>query len=185
MQSCEYQLVPRDEIAHNVLIMGRTDRAEILVPAAPEAVWAAIIDPSRVAQWLPPAGMTCRVEAWQPRPGGRLHVILTHDDPSAALGKSTADSDVVIGRFTAAEPPARLEWVTRFDAAGPEGAAEMTMVWTLTAVDGGTRVAVEARDVPPTISAEDHAEGLGASLRQLAHNVTAGEPERAGTARPR
>ena len=156
--------------------MGRTDRAETFVAAAPAAVWAAMIDPSRVARWLPPAGMTCRVEAWQPRPGGRLHVIMTYDDPSGAPGKSTADSDVVIGRFAAADPPARLEWVTRFDATGPEGTGDMTMVWTLTAVDGGTRVAVEARDVPPTISAEDHAEGLAASLRQLADHVAAGDP---------
>lgn len=35
---------------------------------------------------------------------------------------------------------------------------------------------LEARDVPPTISADDHAEGLGVSLRQLAGHVAAGDP---------
>lgn len=154
--------------------MGRTDRAETFIPAAPTAVWAAMIDPERVALWLPPTGMTGRVEAWEPRPGGRLRVVLTYDDPTDAPGKSSADSDVATGRFVAADPPARLVWATRFDDADAAAAGEMTMVWTLTAVDGGTRVAVEARDVPAAISAEDHAAGLGASLRQLALHVVEG-----------
>ena len=51
-------------------------------------------------------------------------------------------------------------WVTQFAEATAENPCEMTMVWTLTPTDGGTRVAVEARDVPPAISAEDHAAGL-------------------------
>lgn len=153
--------------------MGRTDRAETFVHAAPAAVWAALIDPRRVAVWLPPAGMTCRVAAWEARAGGRLHVVLTYEDPSDAPGKSTADSDEAVGRFIAAEPPERLVWATRFADAGAEHAGEMTMVWTLTASDGGTRVAVEARDVPPGISAEDHAAGLGSTLRQLAEHVAA------------
>lgn len=151
--------------------MGRTDRAEILVPAPPAAVWAAMTDPGRVPAWLPPAGMTCRVEAWEPWPGGRLHVVLTYDDPTDAPGKSTSDSDVAIGRFVAADPPAQLVWATRFADAGDEDTGEMTMVWTLTAAGGGTRVAVEARDVPPGISAEDHAAGLGSTLRQIAEHV--------------
>jgi uncharacterized protein YndB with AHSA1/START domain len=153
--------------------MGRTDRAETFVHAAPAAVWAAMTDPSRVAVWLPPPGMTCRVEAWEPRAGGRLHVVLTYRDASGAPGKSTEGSDVAVGRFVDAEPPERLVWATRFEGAGDGHAGEMTMVWTLTAIDGGTRVGVEARDVPPGISAEDHAAGLGATLRQLAEHVGA------------
>lgn len=153
--------------------MGRTDRAETFVPAPPPAVWAAMTDPARVAVWLPPAGMTCRVVAWEPRPGGRMHVVLTYSDPSGAPGKSTADSDEAIGRFIAVDPPARLVWATRFSDAEAEHAGEMTMVWILTAADGGTHVAVEARDVPAGISAEDHAAGLGATLRQLAGHVAA------------
>lgn len=153
--------------------MGRTDRAETFVAAAPAAVWAAMTDPVRVPAWLPPTGMTCRVEAWEPRAGGRLHVSLTYDDSSGAPGKSSADSDVSSGIFKSAEPPRRLEWVTRFADAEDEDAGEMTMVWTLVAVDGGTRVMVEARDVPAGISAEDHAAGLDATLRQLAAHVAA------------
>src|SRR5688572_6271753 len=153
--------------------MGRTDRAETFVPAAPAAVWAAMTDPSRVAVWLPPAGMTCRVEAWEARRGGRMHVVLTYRDASGAPGKSTEGSDVAVGRFIDADPPERLVWATRFADAGAEHAGEMTRVWTLAAMDGGTRVAVEARDVPPGISAEDHAAGLGSTLRQLAEHVAA------------
>lgn len=151
--------------------MGRTDRAEILVHAPPAAVWAALTDPARVPAWLPPEGMRGRVDAWEPRPGGRLHVELTYRDVADAPGKSTAESDVATGRFTVAEPPVRLAWVTSFAGATDEHAGEMTMEWTLAAIDDGTRVTVEARDVPPGISAEDHAAGMSASLRQLARHV--------------
>jgi uncharacterized protein YndB with AHSA1/START domain len=153
--------------------MRRTDRAETIVNAEPTAVWAALTDPARVAAWLPPAGMTGSVDAWEPRPGGRLRIVLTYRDAAGAPGKSTADSDVATGRFTVAEPPVRLAWTTTFAGATDEHAGEMTMEWTLAAVDGGTRVVVQAHDVPPGISAEDHAAGMAASLRQLADHVAA------------
>lgn len=42
------------------------------------------------------------------------------------------------------------------------------MTWLLPDVDDGTRVEIRADDVPPGISAEDHAIGRAASLRNLA-----------------
>lgn len=63
---------------------------------------------------------------------------------------------------------ARLQWVTAFAGAGPTFAGEMTMAWTLLPEGSGTRVMVEARGVPPGVSAEDHAEGLVSTLRGLA-----------------
>jgi hypothetical protein len=44
----------------------------------------------------------------------------------------------------------------------------MTMTWTFTARDTGTRVAIDATDVPPAIDVEAHQQGLDASLANLA-----------------
>lgn len=150
---------------------GRTDRADHLAAAAPDAVWAALTDPARVTRWLPPDGMTARVEAWEARAGGRLRATLAYPDPEGSPGKTGEGTDEVEGRFLEAEPPSRLAWVTRFDSDDPAFAGEMTMVWTLSPEGAGTRIGVEARDVPEGISPADHAEGLAASLRQLAEEA--------------
>jgi hypothetical protein len=45
------------------------------------------------------------------------------------------------------------------------------MTWALRPVDEGTLVTFRADDVPPGISAEDHAAGFAASLTNLARFV--------------
>ena len=151
--------------------MGRTDRADHLAAAAPHAVWAALTDPTRVALWLPPEGMTARVHEWDVRPGGRLRVTLAYRDADGNPGKTGEGSDEVEGRFLDAMSPSRLAWATRFESDDPALAGEMTMVWTLAPEGSGTRICIEARDVPEGIRPEDHAQGLAASLRQLAEEA--------------
>ena len=152
-------------------MVGRTDRADYFAAAGPDAVWAALTDPARVALWLPPEGMTARVHHWETWEGGRLRVTLAHRDAAAHPGKTGEGADEVEGRFLDVSAPSRVVWATRFDSEDPAFAGEMTMVWTLTAEGSGTRIAVEARDVPEGISPGDHAEGLAASLRQLAEEA--------------
>src|SRR4028118_2173106 len=96
--------------------MGRTDRSDTFASAPPEAVWDALTDPARVARWLPPEGMTIKLEAWEAHPGGRLSLVLTYRDPSGASGKTTADSDAVAGQFIEAEAPRGRAWGTAVDA---------------------------------------------------------------------
>jgi uncharacterized protein YndB with AHSA1/START domain len=115
--------------------------------------------------------MTITLDAWDARPSGRLSLVLTYRDPSGASGKTAADSDAVSGRLIEAEAPQRLVWATQFNATGEDFGVEMTMTWTLDPEVEGTRIRVEARNVPPGIRAEDHAEGLSASLRQLAQDA--------------
>jgi hypothetical protein len=45
----------------------------------------------------------------------------------------------------------------------------MTMIWSVSKTNGGTRVKIVAKNVPPGISAEDHAEGMNSSLANLAN----------------
>lgn len=47
----------------------------------------------------------------------------------------------------------------------------MRMTWTVTAADGGALVEITAQDVPPGISAADHATGMASSLANLADYV--------------
>ena len=85
-----------------------------------------------------------------------------------APGKSTADADVVEGRFVDVEPAVRVVQAADFESDDPALAGTMTMTWSISDVEGGTLVDVRADDVPAGISAEDHAAGLASSLANLA-----------------
>lgn len=140
--------------------------------AAPVArVYAALVDPDALAAWLPPQGMAGRFERFDARPGGGYRLVLTYADATTAPGKATADSDIVEARFVDIVPGVRVVQAVDFVADDPAYAGTMTMTWEVTAVDGGTRVAIRAEDVPAGISAADHAAGLASSLANLATYV--------------
>jgi hypothetical protein len=98
-------------------------------------------------------------------------MVLTYADPSAAPGKTTADSDIVEARFVDIVPGARVVQAVEFVSDDPAFAGTMTITWEVTAVDAGTRVDIRADDVPDGISAEDHAAGLASSLTNLAAHL--------------
>ncbi|GGG66652.1 hypothetical protein GCM10011374_33530 [Kocuria dechangensis] len=148
--------------------MARTDAASQVVPAPPDRVYAALVDPDALTAWLPPEGMTGRIERFDPRPGGSYRMVLTYTDASAAPGKAAADTDVVDARFVDVVPGVRIVQAVDFVSDDPAYAGTMTMTWELTEVDGGTLVEIRADNVPPGISAEDHAAGLASSLANLA-----------------
>ncbi|WFE26975.1 SRPBCC domain-containing protein [Solwaraspora sp. WMMD791] len=151
--------------------MTRTDSAARVVAAPVARVYAALVDPDALAAWLPPQGMTGRFERFDARPGGGYRLVLTYVDATTAPGKATADSDIVEARFVDLVPGVRVVQAVDFVADDPAYAGTMTMTWEVTAVDGGTRVAIRAEDVPAGISAVDHAAGLASSLANLATYV--------------
>ena len=118
--------------------MPRTDRASRLIAAAPERVFAALVDPEALTAWLPPQGMTGRFEHFDPRPGGSYRLVLTHTAGSGALGKAGADTDIVKARFVDIVPAVRVVQEVDFVSDDPAFADMMTMTWELTAVDGRT-----------------------------------------------
>ncbi|KUI33663.1 ATPase [Mycobacterium sp. IS-1590] len=148
--------------------MTRTDTASLVVKAPLSRVFEALVDPEALVEWLPPSGMTGRFEHFDPRPGGAYRMILTYVDPPAHGGKSDADSDAVEGRFVEIEPDDRVVQIVDFASADATFGGTMTMTWTVTRVDGGTRVEFRADDVPVGISAADHADGMNSSLENLA-----------------
>jgi uncharacterized protein YndB with AHSA1/START domain len=86
----------------------------------------------------------------------------------AAPGKSGADHDVVAGRFVDLVPGARVVQQAGFESDDPAFAGAMRITWIFEPAPGGTCVTVRCENVPPGISAEDHAAGLASSLDNLA-----------------
>ena len=148
--------------------MPRRDAASRLIAATPERVYAALVDPNAWAAWLPPGDMTATIEAFDGRPGGSYRIVLRHRDLSVPKGKTTAGTDVVEGRFVDIVPGVRVVQAVDFVSDDPAYGGTMTMRWELTAAGDETLVEITADDVPPGVSAEDHASGMASSLEKLA-----------------
>jgi uncharacterized protein YndB with AHSA1/START domain len=151
-----------------LIMAGRTDTARRIICATPEAIYDAFVDPEAQARWLPPTGMTGKFEAFDPRPGGHYRLTLTYTGAHVGAGKSADDADRVAGRFVELVPGERIVQTADFESDDPAFAGTMTMIWSLRSVPGGTEVTIEAFDVPPGISAEDHAQGMASTLANLA-----------------
>jgi uncharacterized protein YndB with AHSA1/START domain len=151
--------------------MTRTDVASRVIPASPERVYAALVDPDALTAWLPPDGMSGRFERFDTRPGGSYRLVLTYAAGSTAPGKATADSDIVEARFVEIVPGVRVVQAVDFVSDDPAYSGTMLMTWEVAAVEGGTRIEIRADDVPAGISADDHAAALASSLRNLAEHV--------------
>jgi len=151
---------------------GRTDRASLLMQATPDTVHAAFLDPDAFAKWLPPHGMHATIHTFDPRPGGAFELTLTYDEPDPATqGKTTDDSDRVAGRFVELAAGRRVVWDVEFASDDPAFAGTMRMTWSFAPQGDGTLVTIVAENVPPGIRAEDHAQGLAATLGNLAGYV--------------
>jgi uncharacterized protein YndB with AHSA1/START domain len=146
--------------------MSRTDSAAREVRAEPERVYAALLDPDALVEWLPPDGMTGRFEYFDGRVGGIYRLVLTYDE--AGSGKATAEADIVDARFIELVANRRVRQSVDFVSDDPAFSGTMTMTWELSVAAGGTLVEITAVDVPAGISADDHAAGLASSLANLA-----------------
>ena len=148
--------------------MPRIDRAVADVSAPPEQVYAAFVDADALAAWLPPDGMTGEIADADLRVGGGFTMTLRYDEAPEGGGKTTERTDVSRVAIDELVEPERVVWGVEFDSDDPDTAGRMTMTWTFTARDTGTRVAIDATDVPPAIDVEAHQQGLDASLANLA-----------------
>jgi uncharacterized protein YndB with AHSA1/START domain len=148
--------------------MPRTDSAARVIAAPLADVFAALVDREALLTWLPPKEMTARFERFDPSPGGSYRLILTYINPSGAPGKTTADVDIIEARYVDIVPDVRVVQAVDFVSDDPAFAGTMTMIWDVSAIDGGTKVVITAEDVPDGIPAQDHATGLASSLANLA-----------------
>jgi uncharacterized protein YndB with AHSA1/START domain len=113
--------------------------------------------------------MSSQVHDFDPRPGGAYRMSLRYDNADHRVaGKSSADEDVVEGRFFELAPNQRVVEVVEFASDDPAFAGEMTITTSLVPESNGTTVTIECRDVPPGIKPSDHQEGLASTLANLA-----------------
>ncbi|QYZ68415.1 SRPBCC domain-containing protein [Neotabrizicola shimadae] len=146
----------------------RRDQASRFVAATSERLWLAWMMPADLVRWLPPPGMSGEVLALEPVPGGAFRIRLDYTDAAASHGKTDGAGDLVEARFVNLNPPRRFVQDVSFVTRDPRFAGTMRMTWGFEPEGQGTLVTVTAENVPPGISPEDHAEGLAASLAQLA-----------------
>ncbi|PZQ62373.1 MAG: ATPase [Phenylobacterium zucineum] len=147
----------------------RIDRGSRVIRATAGALYAAYLDPRALAAWRPPAGMSAEVELFEAYEGGRYRMSFIYPDaPDAPRGKSSETADTFEGRFVRLVPGRLIEEEVEFQSGDPAFAGLMTITTSFTPVDGGTEVAVACSNVPPGISAEDHASGIASSLENLA-----------------
>ncbi len=150
---------------------GRVDRAERTIGAPPSEVYGALTDGAALQAWLPPAGMSGRIEDFDPRPGGGFRMELTYREADSGHGKTSETTDVTDVRFDELVPDERIVQFVDFNSDDPAFLGTMVMTWRLEPVPEGTRVTIEATDVPPGIRPEDHEVGLTSSLAHLAAHV--------------
>jgi uncharacterized protein YndB with AHSA1/START domain len=113
--------------------------------------------------------MTLRIETFEPRVGGRFRMAFVYSGPDHRVpGKSSAHEDLVEGTFQELVPGRRVVERVRFQSDDPAFAEPMTVVTEVEPVPGGTRVVLRIENVPEAIRPEDHAEGMAATLAQLA-----------------
>lgn len=151
---------------------GRTDTVSQTIPAPPERVFRALLDPSELVAWLPPAGMRAQLLSFDARPGGGYRMVLTYADQAHATpGKTSEHADAVDVEFVEIVDRQRIVQLVRFQSADPAFARPMRMTWRLAEVRQGTEVTIAAEDVPAPISAEDHRQGMNSSLANLAAHL--------------
>jgi uncharacterized protein YndB with AHSA1/START domain len=147
----------------------RSTRVVRIIPAQPEQLYQAFIDPALLATWLPPAQMTGVIHEFDARVGGGYCMSLFYPPEEREFRGKTADrEDRVHVRFVELTPPQRIVEAVNFASDDPIFSGEMTLTATFETVAGGTAVTLLCENLPPGIRPEDNAEGSRLSLEQLA-----------------
>ena len=152
-----------------------TTRITRTIRATPDAVYRALIDPTAVQSWMVPDGMTSSVERFEAEVGGTFRISLTYDAPTTA-GKSDDRTDTFHGRFVELDPGRRVVQTVEFETDDPATQGEMTITYTLRAIDGGTELVGLHEGLPPGVAPEDNELGWSMSLDKLAALVERGDP---------
>jgi uncharacterized protein YndB with AHSA1/START domain len=141
-----------------------TVRIRRVLPASPERVYAAWMDPSSLARWMSPVGHAeADVEPWV---GGQLRVTMIGDD--ARIEHTGAYRELVAGR--------RIVFTWQSPYTGP---GESLVTIEFEAADEGTLLTLVHEHLPPD-RVESHGGGWGQILDRLASELAA-RPATGGT----
>jgi len=144
-----------------------TTRAHRHLDAPRSRVYAALTDPSDIARWKVPSGMSSEVHEWD---GETFRISLTYDAADRA-GKTSAHTDTYRGRFVELVPDARVVEVDEFETDDPSMAGAMTITITLSDTHGGTDLSAVHEGLPPGVDPADNDLGWHEALDRLAELV--------------
>jgi uncharacterized protein YndB with AHSA1/START domain len=128
------------------------------------------LDPTAIAKWRVPAGMTSHVHAFNAHEGGSFRISLTYDTPSE-IGKSSSHTDTYHGHFVRLVPDEQVVESFEFETSETKLRGTMTMTTTLTDADGGTDVRLVHEGIPDGVPAADNEAGTRSALANLAKLV--------------
>jgi uncharacterized protein YndB with AHSA1/START domain len=137
------------------------------IPAPPEAVFSAFIDPDLLVQWQVPDTMTARIHRHDIRQGGSYEMSLYYDDPDAP-GKSGGNEDRYTATFLEFDPPRHIVETIVFTSDDSAVTQPMTMTIDLEPQGDATRVTLTFDNLPAGVSSEDNDVGTRQSLAKLA-----------------
>lgn len=132
--------------------------------APAERVYRAFVEAHAWVKWLPPHGFTAKVDAHEPRVGGRYRMAFTNF--------TTGHSHAFGGEYLELVPGELLRYTAEFD--DPHLPGRMTTTVRLRAVACGTELRIVQEGIPAVIPAESCHLGWQESLLLLAQLV---EPE--------
>jgi uncharacterized protein YndB with AHSA1/START domain len=137
------------------------------IDAPRERVYEALIDPTAVARWKVPAGMSCEVHEFDPREGGAIRVSLTYEAPDRA-GKTHGRTDTYHGRFVTLVPGELVVEADEFETDDPALRGEMTITIRLSDAPTGTELVAVHDGLPDAVAPEDNELGWSEALARLA-----------------
>lgn len=143
-----------------------TTRLTQHINAARPQVYQALINPTAVATWMVPDGMTSHVHEFEAWVGGRFRISLTYEAPTDT-GKTSAQTDTYHGHFVELVPNERVVETMAFESDDPTMQGAMTVTFTLSDADGGTNLLAVHDNVPPGIAPADNELGWQISLDKL------------------
>jgi uncharacterized protein YndB with AHSA1/START domain len=129
-----------------------------VLPAKPEKVYRAFLEPDAMAKWLPPYGFTCTVHHMEAKVGGTFKMSFRNF--------STGHSHSFGGEYLELKPHELIRYTDQFDDPNMPGVLEVTV--RLKAVSCGTDIAITQTNIPEVIPVEMCYLGWQESLAQLA-----------------
>lgn len=146
----------------------RTDSASRVIKASPKTLYQAFVNPEALVTWLPPKGMSGRIDVFDPRVGGTYRITLTYEMDHDLPGKTSDNTDVSQGKFLELVPEKRIVQSVNFSSEDPAFSGEMIQKWLFETISEGTKVTIICENVPEGIQKEDHDIGLRSTLENLA-----------------
>ena len=135
-----------------------------VLAAKPEKVYRAFLEADAMAKWLPPNGVTCKVQHMDPKVGGKFRMSFKN----FTTGKDHSFG----GEYLELVPHELIRYTDSFDDPNLPGIIHVTV--TLRSVSVGTEINIEQAGLPIAIPLEACYLGWQQSLSQLAQLV---EPE--------